>query len=495
MRRSHHVVSAALLLVLAVTVSVRAEQPRFKIWAGGPVFAVALTPDGKFLASGDEDGGIRITDVATGKEVHRIATKSPIRALAFTADGKTLAAKNQMGPFTLYETTKWAVTKTSPSHNSNSSTIAFSKNGDTVLGAAPWEYEFWEPTRGSMSSSRGGGQPVGSFAAVSPDAQTVLWGQPNGYLQFMQPRGGMWRQIRAPKANHAAFGPDGKTLAIIYSDKSIRLWDWTVGNTGKELKKLADLTEEPGHVVFSADGKTLLTVGKYETVLTLLDVATGKELRRVVGSRGSVECVALSADGKLAATGSLDGRSRIWDLTGEAEKLPEASNPSEKELQALYADLSSTDPVVSRKAFATLLVNDKQSVPFLTERVRTTALLKVDPRVTKLIADLDSDEFEVRESASDELARLGESIAPALRQALTTDVSYEVRSRITRLLKSLKEQTALSPDFVRVFEALELLEQLATPEARTALAMLSKESLESRVLREVRGAVERLPKP
>jgi hypothetical protein len=58
----------------------------------------------------------------------------------------------------------------------------------------------------------------------------------------------------------------------------------------------------------------------------------------------------------------------------------------------------------------------------------------------------------------------------------------------------LKEQATLSPDFVRVFEAIELLEQLGTGESQAALRTLAKESLESRVMREVRGAVERLSK-
>jgi WD40 repeat protein len=159
-----------------------------------------------------------------------------------------------------------------------------------------------------MSSSRGGGQPAGSFAAVSPDAQTVLWGQPNGYLQFMQPRGGMWRQIRSGKTNNAAFAPDGKTLAVVNQDKSVRLWDWTAGGSGKELKRLATSARRQATSFFSGDGKTLLTVAKNDTVLRLLD-----EHRQGAapssGPRGGVECVALSADAKLAAlAASMAGR-------------------------------------------------------------------------------------------------------------------------------------------------------------------------------------------
>ena len=89
---------------------------------------------------------------------------------------------------------------------------------------------------------------------------------------------------------------------------------------------------------------------------------------------------------------------------------------------------------------------------------------------------------------------MGEPIAGALRQALAADVSFEVRARLGKLLKSLKDQATLSPEFVRVFEAVELLEQVDTAEAQAALRTLAKESLESRVLREVRGAVERMAK-
>lgn len=490
MPRLRVLLSVFVVLVLGMRAPAQSEQPRFKLGSGGAVRTVAFSPDGKVLASGDDEGIVRILDPATGKEVHRLTMKLPVQALVFAHDGKTLAVKNPMSPFTLFETAKWTQTKQSPSHNSNSTTIAFNKAGDTLLGAAAHEYEYWEPTRGSMSSSRSGGAMAGAFAAVSPDGQIALWGQPDGYLQLIQPRGGVGGNLRVGRTNSVAFAPDGKSLATANADKTVRMWDWT---TQKELRKLG-LGEEAGHVVFSGDGKLLLTVGKSETVLRLFDVASSKELRQINGSRGGVVCVALSADGKLAATGSADGRTRIWDLAGTAEKPPAASNLTAKDLAALYGELSNADPATNRKAFATLLANPKQSVPFLHEKVKTTAQLKVDSRVTKLIAELDSDDFEVREAATEELTKMGEKAAGALRQALTGDVSFEVRSRINKMLKALPEQAALSPEIVRVFEAIELLEQLATPDARAALQALARESLDSRVMREVRGAVERLPK-
>src|SRR5205814_846914 len=87
-----------LFVVLALTGRgfAQSEQPRFKLWSSGTVYSVVFSPDGKLLVSGDDDGVVRILDTATGKEVHRMATKTPVRALAFSPDGKTLAVKNQM---------------------------------------------------------------------------------------------------------------------------------------------------------------------------------------------------------------------------------------------------------------------------------------------------------------------------------------------------------------------------------------------------------------
>ncbi len=60
----------------------------------GFVYCVAFAPDGKTLASGSEDGTIRVWDAESGKELYQLVEDPParIRCLAFTPDGKTLVA-------------------------------------------------------------------------------------------------------------------------------------------------------------------------------------------------------------------------------------------------------------------------------------------------------------------------------------------------------------------------------------------------------------------
>jgi hypothetical protein len=305
-------------------------------------------------------------------------------------------------------------------------------------------------------------------------------------------REGIVATIEAGAMTSMAYAPDSKAIATANADKSIRLWDVV---SAKEVRKFETAKEEIGRLAFAADGKRLASVGSKEPVLRVWDVTTGKEVRQVQGPRGPVTTLALSPDGKLLATGSADGRVRLWDLAKPVPDVPPSAVPlTAKELEEHYGDLTNADPVKARRAFGTLLANPKQSVPFLKERVRSAALVPPNPKVNKLIADLDADDFEVRDRATEELAKLGQSAAPALRQALTGEPSEEVRKRVTMLLAKFKDAASLSPDKVVALEAIDVLEQLGTPEARAALAALERESLDAPILQEVRAALRRAAK-
>ena len=66
--------------------------------------------------------------------------------------------------------------------------------------------------------------------------------------------------------------------------------------------------------VFSPDGKSALAAGGLMQVLFLFDPATGRHCQQINGHTASVDCVALSPDGKWALSGSQDRTMRLWDL-------------------------------------------------------------------------------------------------------------------------------------------------------------------------------------
>jgi hypothetical protein len=102
-----------------------------------------------------------------------------------------------------------------------------------------------------------------------------------------------------------------------------------------------------------------------------------------------------------------------------------------------------------------------QAVPLLTERV--TPANPAAERIVKLIADLDSPRFRVRDAARKALAELGDAAEPALRAALAKNPSPEQR----RSIQSLSEGPPAAPpsDVRRQLRAVQAAELAGTPDA------------------------------
>ncbi len=109
----------------------------------------------------------------------------------------------------------------------------------------------------------------------------------------------------------------------------------------------------------------------------------------------------------------------------------------------------------------------------------------------RLISDLDSDRFASRDEATAELAKLGELAEPALQKTLRDTPSLEVRQRAERLLERLKGPTTPG-QHLQTLRAVEVLEQLATPEAREVLRKLAAGAPAARETYETAAALERL---
>src|SRR5262249_23115636 len=112
-------------------------------------------------------------------------------------------------------------------------------------------------------------------------------------------------------------------------------------------------------------------------------------------------------------------------------------------------------------------------------------------RVKELLRQLDSEQFREREAAGKELENLGRLAEPALRQALESKPSLEVRRRLEELLAKVVEQ-ALPPESLRRLRALQVVEQIGSAQARELLKALAGGIAHAPETQEARAALERL---
>jgi hypothetical protein len=217
-----------------------------------------------------------------------------------------------------------------------------------------------------------------------------------------------------------------------------------------------------------------------------LDVATGRERHRLEGHRHHVVSLAFSADGKRLLSGSQDTTALVWDVSRLAKEEPHAGGPlSSEKLEALWAALGSGDAAKAYQAEAPLTTAPKDTVAFLKGRLQATP--EPSPEgVPALIADLDADDFAVREKAAGELEKLGPAARPALQKSLKGQPPLELRRRIERVLERLPDER------LQAWRALEVLEHIDTPESRQLLEKLAAGPADAYLTKEAKAITRRL---
>jgi RNA polymerase sigma factor (sigma-70 family) len=295
-----------------------ARQPKLRATFDGEKdgTAVAISSDGKMMASESEDERVKLWDVATGREKATLKTRHErkVLSLALSGSGRLLATGGNEGNVKLWDVAGGRLKATFEGHTDQVTSVAVSGDGTLVASASDDRtVKLWDVAGGRVKAIFKGHTGKATAVAMSGDGKLVASGGDDKTVRLWDVATGRPKATlegHTDKVTGLALSRDGKLLVSASEDGTVRLWDVATGREKATFKGHAD---EVTAVAISGDGRLVASAGGDRTV-KLWDTVTGREKATLEGHTDKVTSVALSGDGKVLVSGSRDRTVRLWDL-------------------------------------------------------------------------------------------------------------------------------------------------------------------------------------
>lgn len=272
----------------------------------GPILSLAWAPDGGTIATGGQDGVIRLWRAPSVRLERSLrGHTAPITSLDYSRDGTALVSSGRV--MQLWNAGSGKLVKTIECRRGWHESVVFSPDGSRLASAGN-PAGIRDLKSGERTDLHG---PFARDVAFAPDGRQVAGACADKTVRVWDPEKPLTPAImlgHTDPVDAVAFHPDGKVVASGARDGTVKLWNVA------ERACLGTLRPKAGwinDIAFSPDG-TLLAIA--HSRLTLWDVRSGKQVATLTPRGRRVFAAAFSPDGRRLAAAGDDVAVRIWTL-------------------------------------------------------------------------------------------------------------------------------------------------------------------------------------
>jgi WD40 repeat protein len=293
------------------------------------VGALAITKDGKFLASGSqinilqntfdevalqtgEYRSIKIWDLEMGQEIYSLTGhEDNICALAISDDGQTLVSGSKDQTIKIWNLATVRLIQTLIGHSHTVRLVALSPDQQILASLGNSTLKFWNLSLGQLISSYGGHTASINCLTLSPDGQIFASGSDDRDIK-------LW-DLQTYQEICTLAGQSSGLQVMATSDEEIVSWD-TYQDAGRGRS-------QPGHgdsilcLVFNPTNPQQLISGSADQTIKIWDLAHQKATHTLRGHQDMGFSLAVHPLGKTLISSSKDKTLKLWNLqTGELVK-------------------------------------------------------------------------------------------------------------------------------------------------------------------------------